>query len=244
MPRRSPASSTCSETKVRILDILRQRSAWGTCFGQFAINYCLYFLVTWLPSYLTRGRHFSMDRMAKTGGMIFLLFAISAIVAGKASDRWIAGGASATLVRKTLLGVGSVGLGISLAAAAVSPDKIFVWMLAAAGIFIGSCGGSCWAVTQSIAGPKVAGRWAGVQNFIGNLGGAVAPLLTGYLLGRTGRFYWPFVITAVVSWLGAVSWVVVVGRIEPIDWAKLLGQERFGMAASSPATSATQAARP
>ncbi len=240
MPRKSTSAATVSGTRVRIFDILRHRSAWGTCFGQFCINYCLYFLVTWLPSYLTRGRHFSMDRMAKTGGLIFLLFAISAVIAGKLSDRWIAAGASATLVRKTLLGVGSVGLGISLAAAAVSPDRIFIWMLAAAGIFIGASGGSCWAVTQTVAGPQVAGRWAGVQNFVGNLGGAVAPLLTGYLLGRTGQFYWPFVITAVVSGLGALSWVVVVGRIEPLDWEIELRKPRFGMFAPSPA----QGARP
>src|SRR6202007_1802176 len=60
MPRRSSAASIHPESKVGILDILAQRSAWGTCLGQFCINYCLYFLVTWLPSYLTRGRHFSM----------------------------------------------------------------------------------------------------------------------------------------------------------------------------------------
>jgi MFS transporter, ACS family, D-galactonate transporter len=240
MPRRIRGPETATGPKVGILDILRQRSAWGTCMGQFCINYCLYFLVTWLPSYLTRGRHFSMDRMAKTGGLIFLLFAISAMVAGKVSDRWIAAGASATRVRKTLLGGGCVGLGISLAAAAVAPDKMFVWMLMVAGISIGAAGGSTWAVTQTVAGPHVAGRWAGVQNFIGNLGGAVAPLLTGYLLGRTGQFYWPFVITASVAWLGAFSWVAGVGRIEPVDWEKHIRKPREFLVASP----AAQTARP
>src|SRR6202035_5898504 len=75
MPRRASVAAPASEVKVGILDILRQRSAWGTCVGQFCINYCLYFLVTWLPSYLRRGRHFSMDEMARAGGVIFLLFA-------------------------------------------------------------------------------------------------------------------------------------------------------------------------
>src|SRR5580700_10468461 len=76
MPRRTRVAAPASEVKVRIVDILRQRSAWGTCLGQFCINYCLYFLVTWLPSYLRRGRHFSMDEMARAGGSIFLMFAI------------------------------------------------------------------------------------------------------------------------------------------------------------------------
>ena len=64
------------------------------------------------------------------------------------------------------------------------------------------------------------GRWTGMQNFIGNLGGAIAPVLTGYLLDRTGEFYWPFFITAGVAWIGAISWSFIVGPIEEVDWSK------------------------
>jgi ACS family D-galactonate transporter-like MFS transporter len=227
MPRRTSVAAPASEVKVGILDILRQRSAWGTCVGQFCINYCLYFLVTWLPSYLRRGRHFSMDEMARAGGVIFLMFAVSGLISGKISDRWIAGGTSTTRVRKTLLGVGSAGLGASLMAAAVAPDAIFVWLLSLAGLFIGLIGGTSWTVTQTLAGPRVAGRWAGVQNFGGNFAGAVAPALTGYLLGLTGQFYWPFVIAGGVSWIGAFTWVIGVGPIEPVDWENKFNRAEF-----------------
>ena len=56
MPRRSDRHSQSSGHKAGLLDILRLRSAWGTCIGQSSINYYLYFLVTWLPFYLVRGR--------------------------------------------------------------------------------------------------------------------------------------------------------------------------------------------
>jgi MFS family permease len=233
MPRRARAATPTTETSVGILDILRQRSAWGTCLGQFCINYTLYFLVTWLPSYLIRGRHLSMNQMARVGGLVFFLASVSGIGMGKLSDRWIAAGASPTRVRKTMIGVGQVGLGASLAAAAFAPDYIFAWVLAPAGVFLGMSGGNCWAVTQTVAGPKVAGRWAGVQNFIGNLAGAVAPMLTGYLLVRTGQFYWPLVICGAVSWIGAVSWVFAVGPVEPVDWEKEVSRSHFRIEASS-----------
>jgi MFS transporter, ACS family, D-galactonate transporter len=239
MPSGTTAPAAASESKVSVLDIFRERSAWGTCLGQVCINYGLYFLVAWLPFYLNRGRHLSMNQMARVGGLIFFLAAVSAVVAGKLSDRWIAAGASATRVRKTSLGVGLTGLGVSLAAAAVAPDNIFVWALAPSGICLGLNGSHCWAVTQTLAGPRVSGRWTGVQNFVGNFGGAIAPALTGYMLGRTGRFYSAFLLAAVISWIGALSWVFAVGPIEPVDWEKRIRGSHLG-ADRSPATGTAQ----
>jgi len=84
---------------------------------------------------------------------------------------------------------------------------------------LGVCSSNVWAITQTLAGPSAAGRWTGIENFVGNLGGAVAPALTGFVLGRTGHYFWAFVITAVVSLLGALSWALWIGRIEPVVWA-------------------------
>lgn len=239
MPRRTRPAVAVAGQKGSIVDILKQRSLWGTAVGQFSINYCLYLLVTWLPSYLMRGRHFTMGGMAKAGGIIFLLDAASALACGKLSDRWIATGSSPTVVRKTLLGVGMAGLGISLACAAIAPDWSIVGVLAMAGIFLGMAGGNCWAVTQTLAGPRLAGRWAGIQNFVGNFAGGVGPALTGYLLGRTGHFYWPLVIAATIAGIGAVSWVFGVGPIEPVDWEKKLIRTRIRIA-TSPAAGAVR----
>jgi MFS family permease len=233
MPSGTTAPAPDQETKVGILDILRERSAWGTCLGQICINYSLYFLVAWLPFYLVRARNLSMNQMARVGGLIFFLAAVAAMVTGKLSDWWTAAGASATRVRKTLIGVGLTGLGASLAAAAIAPDGVFVWALALAGICFGVNGANCWAVTQTLAGSRVSGRWTGVQNFVGNFGGAFAPWITGYLLNRTGRFYWPFLIAALVSWIGALSWVFAVGPIEPVDWEKRIHRSHFGIGDSS-----------
>jgi fucose permease len=64
------------------------------------------------------------------------------------------------------------------------------------------------------------GRWTGVQNFVGNFAGAIAPKLTGILLDRTGHFYWPFFIAGAVVWIGALSWIFVVGPVKEVDWDK------------------------
>ena len=220
MPRRPDALSRSQAGATGYLDILRQRSAWGTCIGQASINYFLYFLVTWLPSYLQRGRHLSLHDVANAGGLLFLASAISSAVTGKLSDRWIRTGASPTLVRKGLMLFGHVGIGICLAITVLASGPLFTAMLVSTGAFLGISVCNSWAISQMLAGPRMVGRWIGVQNFIGNLGGAVAPALTGFLLDRTHSFSWPFLITAVVAWIGGVSWWFVVGRLDEVDWEK------------------------
>jgi len=218
MPRHERTSVVSASGRPGYLHVLAQRSAWGTCLGQAAINYYLYFLVTWLPFYLVRGKHLSMNTMARYGGLVFLMSATSAAIWGKLSDRWVKSGTSATVVCKASMGLGCGGIGVALALTAVTEGYSFFVMLALTGMFLGISGCHSWAIPQALAGPHMVGRWTGLQNFIGNLGGAVSPLLTGFLLDRTGSFHIPFFITAVVAWVGALSWTLIVGPIEPVDW--------------------------
>jgi ACS family D-galactonate transporter-like MFS transporter len=218
MPRSTPQPKRTPRGSTGVLAILKQRSAWGTCLCQFSFNYASYFLVTWLPFYLTRGRNLSMSQMARVGGLVYLLFAASATIFGKLSDRWVIAGASPTTVRKSLATAGNMGMGTFLALSGIAPDGLLVPSLALAGAFMGMSSCNIWAMTQTLAGREVVGRWTGVQNFLGNFAGIVAPILTGFLLDRTGHFYWAFFITTAVVWLGAISWVFIVGPIEPVDW--------------------------
>jgi ACS family D-galactonate transporter-like MFS transporter len=76
MPK-GPGLPTSIATKpAGILEILLQRSAWGTFVGLFCFNYLWYFLITWLPFYLVRQRGFSLRTMSLVGGAAFLALAI------------------------------------------------------------------------------------------------------------------------------------------------------------------------
>jgi MFS family permease len=218
MPRRVKLSHSAPSPFSGLLPLLRQRSAWGTCLGQFCVNYYLYFLVTWLPFYLVRGRHLPMNTMARDGGLLFLMSATAATVWGKLSDRWMNSGSSTTFVRKGSMALGCCGFSISVAILALAPDPFFTWMLVPTGLFLGISGCATWAIPQTLAGPEMVGRWTGMQNFVGNFAGAVAPALTGYLLDRSGEFYWPFFITAAVAAIGALFWTLMVGPIEEVKW--------------------------
>jgi MFS family permease len=139
-------------------------------------------------------------------------------LSGKLSDRWILAGASTTQVRRGFMVAGDLVMGSFLVAAVVAPRDASVGLMMLAGAGFGMASANCWAITQILAGPKAAGRWAGSQNFIGNLAGAIGPALTGILVDRTGHFFWPFLIAGAVAWLGAAAWAFMLGPIEPVEW--------------------------
>ena len=221
MPRdryQHSTSRNSAEETPGILEILKLRSAWGTCAALACLDYLSYFFLTWVPTYLVRGRNFSMDHMAGVMGAAYVACALVAATCGWLSDRWIAGGATPTLVRKGFTSVGMAGAALFAVPCVLAGPKIATVMVILVAASLGVSSSNVWAITQTLAGPRAAGRWTGIENFVGNLGGAVAPVLTGFVLGRTGHYFWPFAITAIVSLLGALSWAFWIGRVEPVAW--------------------------
>ncbi|MDQ2946032.1 MAG: MFS transporter, partial [Acidobacteriota bacterium] len=75
-----------------------------------------------------------------------------------------------------------------------------------------------WCITQTLAGPSAAGKWTGLQNCCGNLAGVVAPVVTGFVVEKTGLFFLAFVFVCVNLLISALSYLLIVGRIEPVKW--------------------------
>jgi ACS family D-galactonate transporter-like MFS transporter len=201
-----------------ILEILQQRSAWGTFAGLFAYNYIWYFFITWLPFYLVRERHFSVQGMSVVSSLAFVVLAISALASGWLSDKWIAAGGTPTRVRKTFTGAGPLIASSLVFVGIIANHAVAVAILMLACIGLGMCTSNLWAVTQTLAGPATSGKWTGLQNFTGNLAGWIAPALIGLIVQKTGNFFWVFVITSGATLLGSAAWIFLVGPIKPIVW--------------------------
>jgi ACS family D-galactonate transporter-like MFS transporter len=215
-------------SRTSIMQLLKQQSVWGTCIGLFSANYLLYLLLTWLPFYLVHERHFSLASTAKIGGVAFLLIATSALATGKVSDVWILSGATPTLVRKTFLCAGITLAGILLVLSALASSNLgLIVLLLAATVSLGMATPQYFAVSQTLAGPHMAGTWTGLQNFVGNFAGIVGPAVTGFILDRTGQFLWAFIVTAMVGWIGTLSWLFVVGPIQQVVWLQRNQSEPF-----------------
>src|SRR5271168_1016450 len=220
MPRRGGVGVSSAAGGAGVWDILEQRSAWGTFGGLFAYNYLSYFMLTWLPFYLIHERNFSMQKMGTIGGLAYLALAAASVISGWVSDAWILAGGTPTRVRKTFTVAGLAVSSCSCLAVVVfgSNSLLATIFLFAACVGAGMSNSNIWAITQTIAGPRVAGKWTGVQNFVGNFAGLVSPALTGYVVDRTGHFFWAFAVAAGVLLGGAICFAFIVGPVEPVKW--------------------------
>jgi MFS transporter, ACS family, D-galactonate transporter len=203
-----------------VRQILSSRSSWGTFGGHFCGNYVWFFLLTWLPSYLVKDKGFSTQAMANVGSIAFLVIAIGTMSAGWLSDRYIRRGVSPTIVRKSVV-VGGLLASASIALVGhIQSASLSLGVLLFACFAFGTYTSNHWAITQTIAGPAMAGRWTGLQNGIGNFSGIAASWLTGELATRTGSFRSAFIMTGFIALAGACIWGLIVGPVRELAFEK------------------------
>ncbi|MES2136262.1 MAG: MFS transporter [Pseudomonadota bacterium] len=180
-------------------------------------NYCFYFLLAWLPLYLTKERGFSIREMTYLATLGYAVQAVCALSYGHFSDWWTRSGRSEATCRRSmmvasqLLAAGAIlGLGFAHSTVAIA------LLLCLAGAATASLSLNLYAVAQIFAGPRASGTWVGFQNALGNLSGIFGPVVTGMVIDQAG-YQSAFLLTAAIAALGAVWWAWGVPAIRQIE---------------------------
>ena len=157
--------------------------------------------------------------MALLGWLPFCATAAGAAFGGFLSDLLIRSGASVTIVRKTFAISGLAGCAVFLMPAVIAANQIAAMTLLIVAAFIyGLYSSNLWAITQTLAGRAAAGKWTGLQNCVGNLAGIAAPIVTGFIVEKTGTFYFAFVWVCVNLIVSALSYLLLVPKVEEVSW--------------------------
>ncbi|MEV6645693.1 MFS transporter [Amycolatopsis sp. NPDC051371] len=195
--------------------LLRRRKTWGLALGYASYTYAYYVLLTWLPGYLEK--QFGVKLLA--GGfytMIPWLVAVLAqfLVGGIVLDRLIARTGNETKARRIVL-VTSMLVSLSVAGAAyagsVATALVFL-SVGAAGLAVSVPAGS--SIVAVIAPEGCSGTLGGLVNFVANMIGIAAPIVTGAVVDVTGSFAGAFLVTGVVLLAGIFCYTVVLGKLD------------------------------
>jgi len=213
-PEGGPTTGSVSGTFVYLL---RQTKVWGLTIGFAAYGYSFYLLLTWLPGYLVHTFGMTVLSSGVYTSIPWLVAAIAdLVVGGFLVDALIRRGLDATRVRKTILVLGMLlGLSIFGATTTRDPNVAIVYItVALAGLAVSAPIG--WSIPALIAPRGAVGSVGSIVNFANNSMSIVAPIVAGYVVATTGSFTNVFLIAAAVLIVGILSYVFLLGRIEPI----------------------------
>ena len=211
--RRNPASSVSTGPRPR-RRFRFNRKLFGICLGFFCFDYYWYLLVTWLPDYLVTVRHLTVLRAGFYAALPYLVFGICEPIGGWVTDWLIHRGHNETPTRKTMLSIAFMtGLLLIPVVKVESASSVLAFLIGAS--FVGLGAGNLFAILQCCAPPDEIGIWTGIENFVGNVGGIIAPLATGFLIARTGSYFPGFALAAVVLVAGLLAYWFIVGELKP-----------------------------
>jgi len=190
--------------------VLASPVMWGIIIGTFAYNYFVYFSMTWLPAYLVERRNLSLGSMGWYTAFSFGGMATMAALAGWVADRIIARGGEPVKVRKAFTIAGLVLASTEVIGARAESQSVALFFAVFSLSGLGLATANYWALTQTLIPGAAIGRIVGVQNCASNVGGIVAPMMTGWLKQATGSYEAPMqmVWALLVVGVAAYLWLV------------------------------------
>jgi MFS family permease len=203
--------------KVPVASLLKKWPLWSMSIVHALGNYCFYFLLAWLPLFLTKSRGFTIGEMTMLATLGYAVQGACAMGFGHFSDWWTRSGRSEAACRRWMMVASQLLAAAAILGLAFAHSALAIgFLLCLAGAASAALSLNLYAVAQMFAGPRASGTWVGVQNAIGNLSGIIGPIVTGIVVQRAG-YNSAFVLTAAVAAIGAIWWAIGVPRIEQVN---------------------------
>jgi ACS family glucarate transporter-like MFS transporter len=194
-------------------------SAWLLWLHYACLSYVWYFYVTWFPTYLdrTHGKDLSPVMLAVLAGVPLFGGGIGSLISGVCAGALARRIGGVGRARKALAAFGFAAAAVCLLASnsARGSSLTLAILIGLAGLFNDLSLPCAWGTCMDVGG-KFAGTFSGAMNMMGNLGGFIAPIATGYILDITGSWSLVFYISSAVALLGALCWILL-DPITPLD---------------------------
>jgi ACS family D-galactonate transporter-like MFS transporter len=200
---------------IESLALLKHRSVLGIFLGFFAYNYVWNVFLNWLPNYLEEELGYSKKEMGVLNAIPLVAMSVIIVISGGLSDWLIRRGYEEKRVRKIFIAIGMLICCLVVPAGFVEDRMTAVWLLSISLSGLGVASPNTWALTQAVSSKKIVGTVSGIQNFGGNVGAALAPMVTGFIAYFTHSFAMALALCGVILVAGViVFWFVVEEKVE------------------------------
>ena len=197
-------------------EILRRSEAWAIILARFFGDSVWWFYITWLPLYLFRVRHFSLQQIGMFAWIPFLAADAGSLLGGWFSGHLIASGWSVDRARKiTIIGGMILMLG-GVPAAFVHSSYIALVLIAVVLFGFQSWIGNVQTLCSDYFPQGAVGSVMGLSGVGAGLGAMLLTQITGMVVDRFS--YMPILIVAAMLPLLATAVLFLLGgRVYPIS---------------------------
>jgi ACS family glucarate transporter-like MFS transporter len=204
------AEQSAVATHVPWARIIGSGSVWLLCIQYAFLSYGWYFYITWLPTYLREARGTSVRFGAVLAALPLLLGGIGCMVSARIVPRVARATGSIMLARRIVAIIGFAGAAASvfLFTKVADPTRAML-LLGLAGFFNDFVMPPAWAGCMDIGG-RYSGTVSGSMNMVGNIGGALSPLIIGYILTwKPGDWTLTFYVSSAIYLMGGLCWIFI-----------------------------------
>lgn len=191
------------------------RKLIGVYIGQFAVTSTLWFFLTWFPTYLVKYRGMDFIKSGFLASVPFLAAFVGVLCSGVLSDFLIRRGATVGLARKLPIILGLL-ISTSMIGANFTDSTPWVIFFLAVAFFGNGLASITWSLVSTLAPVRLLGLTGGVFNFVGNLSSICTPIVIGFLVSKDS-FAPAIVYVSSLALLGALSYILLVGKVERIE---------------------------
>ena len=193
--------------KLTVSGMLRSRAVWAIAVAHIAINWSLYLVLSWFPTFVNR----EMGADLQLAGLLALapttMSLIMAPLAGRLFDGLIARGMNRLAVRRVLQSLAFAGIAIAMLLLTVGDSLIFSVTIITVSNALTALSVGGFATNHLDIAPNQSGLLMGVTNTLAALASSASVFVSGWILDITGSWDAVFQTAAGVSVLGAVIYV-------------------------------------
>ncbi|WP_079216895.1 MFS transporter [Herbaspirillum robiniae] len=192
---------------------------WGPLFKRmmpvtivyFCYGWTLWLFLSWIPQYFLHSYDLDLKKSALFASSVFFAGVVGDTLGGIVSDRILRRSGNLKRARSHMVSVCMLLTLLSLLPLMFTHNLTVSILSLSAGFFFAEMTiGPMWAIPMDIA-PEYSGTASGMMNSGSALAAIISPVLSGYLIDRTGNWEMPFLGSMLLMALG----VVLAFRMQP-----------------------------
>ena len=214
---RNDASAQTVYPRLTVRGMLRSRAVWAIAIAHICINWSLYLVLSWFPTFVNRELGADLQLAGFLALAPTIVSLIMAPLAGRLFDRLVARGRDRLKVRRTMQSLAFVGITAAMMAITLTDSLILsVTVITLSNALTAfSIGG--FATNHLDIAPNQSGLLMGVTNTLAAVSSSASVFVSGWIQDLSGGWDAVFLTAAGVSVFGAIIYASLAGVEREFD---------------------------